>query len=98
MAVKETTTPLEKARQRMAELRSAGQTAERLSPIERAKRNPGSRSQAIKAMCWDCQGGDADPCVPWRIGNCLVIDCPLMPHRPHRRLAGTPMPVSLRTQ
>lgn len=57
------------------------------NPIEKAKNNPKSRSLAIKAMCYSCQGGTIshppDAGWKWAIGNCTVLDCPLHPWRPH---------------
>lgn len=42
------------------------------TPFERHLERPDSRSLAIAAKCWDCQGRDYDPHVRWRIGNCEV--------------------------
>ena len=61
-------------------------------PIARAKRNPTSLRAAVNAMCWDCQGRDADPAPRWRIGNCLCPDCPLYSVRPYQHRHGTPAP------
>jgi hypothetical protein len=80
---------------RMARMRAAAATAERLDPTEKARRNPKSRSLAINAKCYDCEGRDSDPCVNWRIGNCKVPRCPLYPVRPYQHLHGTPTPPSL---
>ena len=65
-------------------------------PIERARRNPRSLRAAIDAMCWDCQGRDADPAPRWRIGNCVCPDCPLYPLRPYQNRFGAPVPTRLR--
>lgn len=66
-----------------------------LDPLEKAKANPRSRSLAIKAKCYDCEGRDSDPCWKWRVGNCQITGCPLWPVRPYQRLAGNPVPASL---
>lgn len=50
---------------------------------------------AIRDKCRDCEG-DHDPCVEWRIGNCLVKSCPLRPARPYQHLEGKEIPYSLR--
>ena len=68
----------------------------RQSPIVRASRNPRSLRLAINAKCFECSGGNTDPCVAWRIGNCEVGDCSLWPQRPHQNTFGRNIPVSLR--
>ena len=90
--------PLERARQRQAEMRQAGIVPQRRNPIEKAHANPTSLRAAIDAKCFDCEGGDADPSIWWRIGNCVCPDCPLYPVRPHQRLFGADMPAALRPQ
>ena len=62
------------------------------SPMERAAANPTSYRAAINAMCWQCQGENADPFVNWRIGNCVCTDCALWRLRPHQKHQGTPYP------
>ena len=78
----------------LAAWRAAGGVAERLDPIERARRSPASRAFAIKAKCFDCVGRGADPGWRWQVGNCTV-DCPLVPLRPYQHLLGTPAPVAI---
>jgi hypothetical protein len=56
--------------------------APKRNPLEQAAANPRSRKVAIKAKCWDCQGGDGDPGVFRRIRECPSSGCPLWPHRP----------------
>lgn len=77
----------------LAAWRAAGgvPTAAR-NPLQRAAENPTSRTLAIAAKCFDCQGGDADPAWRWRIGNCTTVACPLVPVRPYRHLEGTDTP------
>jgi hypothetical protein len=77
---------LRNARLRLAELKAAGQKVERLHPIEKAKRNPGSLRLAITAMCWHCAGAGADgqDFTRTTIRECSVIRCPLHPHRPYQ--------------
>ena len=65
------------------------------TPFEKLSERPNSLRLAIDAMCWDCQGRDADPGVKWRIGNCVSLKCPLYAVRPYQRLYGTEIPVSL---
>jgi hypothetical protein len=81
-----------------AAARKADGLSVRKNPIERAQENPTSRTLAIAAKCFDCQGQDCDPCVLWRIGNCTAPSCPLYPVRPHQRLAGKPKPKALLEQ
>jgi len=68
---------------------------DRLTAREHAARNPNSRKLAINAMCWDCEG-DTDPAIRWRIGNCVIKDCPLYRFRPHKMYEGRPMPEALK--
>ncbi len=75
---------LEKARQRRQEMKSQGIKPEFLNPLEKARRNPASLRLAINAMCYDCQGRDADPNNRKRVMECQINDCPLHPVRPHQ--------------
>ena len=86
---------LKLAQERKKELYERGEI-ERLTPIQRAAKNPTSLRMAINAKCWDCEGGAADSSVQWRIGNCVVPDCPLYPVRPYRSFKGRPTPHGLR--
>lgn len=63
----------------------AGETIERLDPLEKARRNPSSLRLAINAKCFSCQGEDGDPGVRIRIRECAVAKCPLNPVRPYQR-------------
>ena len=85
---------LAKARAVADEKRARGELV-RLNPTEKAAKYPGSRKYAINAMCFDCQGFDADPCYQWRIGNCPAPQCPLFRHRPYQHLEGRPTPTAL---
>lgn len=90
--------PSAKARARAAEvreIRKAAGLSTRLDPIEKARRNPKSLRLAINAKCFDCEGGNADPCVQWRIGNCDIERCPLHPVRPYQHMEGRPTPKAL---
>lgn len=78
-------TPLEKARAARAEKLAAGEKIERLSPLEKAAKNPKSLRLAINAKCYSCQGEDSDPGFRKRIGTCDVTTCPLNPVRPYQR-------------
>lgn len=56
------------------------------NPVEKAKENPNSLRFAINAKCYECEGGDTDPNVRWRIGNCVCEDtCPLWNVRPYQK-------------
>ena len=88
-------TAIEKAQERNRKLKEAGMKVFiHKTPIEKAKEDPRSLRKAITAKCWDCEG-DEDPAVKWRIGNCLVPECPLYPVRPFQNLHGKPVPRSL---
>lgn len=79
----ENLTPLQKAHAVMAARRAAGETIERLDPVQRAKRKPTSLKLAIAARCFQCQGEDQDPGVRQRIRDCgCEATCALWPHRP----------------
>jgi hypothetical protein len=89
-ATPETTlTPLQKAQLRMQELRAKGELhIERLDPVEKARRNPKSKTLAIKAHCWECMGAGADPNTKQNIRDCGVTTCALHPHRPWQNVSG----------
>jgi len=55
-----------------------------LTPIEKLNLNPTSLRAAINAMCYDCQGRNADPNVIGRIKFCEITECPLFNVRPYR--------------
>lgn len=57
----------------------------RLSPLERAERNPASLRLAINAHCYECQGGGGDPGVVQRIRECASARCTLHAVRPYQR-------------
>ena len=80
---------------RRAQRAQAEKGVRRLSPAAKHSRKPLSLRLAVSHYCWDCSGGDSDPGVAWRIGNCEVGGCPLHPVRPHQRLLGRPAPRSL---
>ena len=77
---------LEKVRLKLTAIKAAGGTVERLDPIEKSKRNPGSLRLAINAMCWHCAGAGADGIefTKTTIRECKVIRCPLHHQRPHQ--------------
>jgi hypothetical protein len=77
---------LAKARLKLAELKASGQSVERLDPIEKAKRNPGSLRLAVNGKCWDCCGAGADGLEHTKqtIRECACTRCPLHPVRPYQ--------------
>ena len=77
---------LTKARERIAEIKASGGKVERLDPIEKARKNPGSLRLAVTAMCWHCAGAGADgqDFTRTTIRECGVTKCPLHPHRPYQ--------------
>jgi hypothetical protein len=70
---------------------TSGKLAGPSQPVEgilaRAYANPRSRTQAVKAKCFDCEGGDADPNAKMRIGTCGITTCPLWAVRPYQKSA-----------
>jgi len=73
---------------RMAKAREAKQWTIENNLIKKYERDAKrSRSKAVAAMCFACQGGDRDnmPDPGWKkeIAGCLV-DCPLHEWRPYK--------------
>ena len=92
--------PLDKARAeslRVRQERIAAGLSAVPDAIEKALANPQSRQLAIEGKCFDCEGGNADPGLHWRIGNCDIGPerCTLHPFRPYQHLKGAPMPKAL---
>lgn len=80
---------LELAHEAMRRRREAGEVIERLSPIEKARKNPTSLRLAVNGKCWDCIGGDSeDPNPRARIRDCGVTHCPLYSVRPFQGAKG----------
>ncbi len=76
-------TPIQKAQLKRKEMAEAGER--RLNPLEKAAKNPRSRSLAIRAKCYDCVGQDCDPGWRARITDCNAPTCPLWPLRPYQK-------------
>ena len=53
---------------------------ERLTPTEKARRNPKSLRLAITAFCWECVGQ-----VRQDVTGCTATKCPLYPMRPWQK-------------
>jgi hypothetical protein len=64
------------------EQRKAAGLSTRRTPYERSQDNPTSLRLAINAMCWQCQGEDADPNNRGRIRECQITGCALWGLRP----------------
>ena len=75
---------MQKAREAAALARQS-KPLERLTPIQRAARNPSSLRMAITAKCFDCSGRGNDPCWRQRIRECPCPSCPLYPVRPYQQ-------------
>lgn len=71
--------PLEKAQAKRAEMKAAGVEVQRLSPTEKAARNPKSLRMAINAKCWECSCEQRS-----EIRDCSITACPLWPVRPYQ--------------
>jgi hypothetical protein len=65
----------------------AGERIEHRNPLEKLALNPLSLRAAINAMCYQCEGEDADPGVRRRIGTCPIKTCALWAVRPYQRMA-----------
>jgi len=78
--------------QRMKAYHNPEAKPERLDPIQKSKKNPGSRQLAIRAYCYSCSGENSDPHWRWRIGNCEIPECPLWRFRPYQKLWETKSP------
>ncbi len=72
-------TAIAKAQERQRAMREAGIPLERLSPAEKARANPGSRTLAIYAKCHDCCCGSREA-----IRDCASPNCALRPFRPYQ--------------
>lgn len=78
------TSAIERAQQRMREMRDLGIVPERLNPLERARRNPASLRLAITAKCYECLGGEDAKNIRREIRECTSTRCPLYPVRPYQ--------------
>ena len=77
---------LQKAQAAMKAKREAGESVERLDPLEKAKAKPTSLRLATNAKCFDCVGGkNADNGYRRAIRECCAISCPLHTVRPYQR-------------
>jgi hypothetical protein len=74
-------TPLEKARIARQKKVDDGTPITRMNPVEKAKANPNSKAMAIRAMCYQCVGGER---AVDTIRNCSSQACALYPHRPYQ--------------
>jgi hypothetical protein len=90
------TEALKRAHEVMQARREAGEKIVRKTPMEKLAEKPNSLRRAVSAMCWQCQGENADPGVTWRIGNCTITGCALYAVRPHQSQQSRPMPAVLR--
>lgn len=78
------TTGLQKAREKLDQMRADGVKVKILNAIEKARRNPASKALAMKGRCWQCEGIE-DPGTVERIAACAIKRCALNPLRPHQR-------------
>jgi hypothetical protein len=74
-------TPLEKARIARQKKVDDGTPITRMNPVEKALANPNSKAMAIRAMCYQCVGGER---AVDTIRNCSSHACALYPHRPYQ--------------
>lgn len=82
-----TETPEDKSSNKLSALqawRAEGGVPERLTPVERSKRNPNSKALAIKAYCWDCSGGSAQEAKLCEIKKCSLYA--VNPYKKHKSM------------
>ena len=72
-------TPLQKAQQVIRDRREAGETIERLNPIEKSIKFPISLRFAIHGTCYDCSNSQRD-----EIKHCPCSNCTLWHVRPYQ--------------
>lgn len=70
---------LENERARLRAIGKVGNHAQRLNPIEKARKNPKSLRMVINAKCFDCTCGQRV-----EITHCPVTGCSLYPVRPYQ--------------
>jgi hypothetical protein len=73
--------PLEMARLARQKKVEDGTPLTRMNPVEKALANPNSKALAIRAMCYQCVGGER---AVDTIRNCTTQACALYPHRPYQ--------------
>jgi hypothetical protein len=73
--------PLEMARIARQKRVDDGTPITRMNPVEKALANPNSKAMAIRAMCYQCVGGER---AVDTIRNCSSHACALHPHRPYQ--------------
>lgn len=81
---------LQKAREKLDQMRAEGIEVARLTPTEKALADPGSRHKAIRAACYECLGGSDCPNVRHEIAYCTGWDCALWHLRPHQQHCADP--------
>ena len=74
-------TPVELARLARQQRAKDGIPTVRMNPVEKALANPNSKALAIRAMCYQCVGGEL---AVQNIRNCSSGSCPLYAHRPYQ--------------
>jgi hypothetical protein len=77
---------LMRARLKLAEIKASGGKVERLDPLAKARKQPGSLRLAVNAKCWECCGAGADgqEHTKTTIRECAAIRCPLHLVRPYQ--------------
>jgi len=90
--IQRTETPIEKAQRVSREMKEAGIKPE-FNPIKRLVKNPTSKKEAFKSLCFSCQGGDSQYMADstWRedVRNCSAWPpCPAHDFRPYKKKDG----------
>lgn len=97
MATENQTKAIQAAQEARRKRVEEGEGLKHRTPSEKLRDNPTSRKLAIDAMCYECQGGGADPGTKWQVGNCPCTNCPLHAVRPWQHLNGKIKPRALAT-
>lgn len=71
---------LKKAQEKLAAMRVQGIQFEKLTPQQKAEKNPKSLRFAVNAKCWDCACGQIS-----EIRECNIKTCGLWNVRPYQR-------------
>ena len=73
---------IEKAQEKLKEMKAKGLKPKRFDPIQKAKENKKSMRLAINAMCFDCMGRASTYVKDVR--ECTAPNCPIYHFRPFK--------------
>lgn len=78
------------AREKLEQMRADGIEIQRLTPTEKALAEPPSYPRNIRAMCYECLGGEDCTNIRDQIAYCTAWACALWHRRPHQHLCADP--------